>query len=165
MSEVHKIATYRWLLRKFEPLPARYRDLRHRTPEPTRGRARTVFADLVHARLLPVRQSIGQFLSAYAPRAIVRGPPGGQWLRVGSDSTPRPGVLLGWVRTRLEACGAQTQGGTGVWDQESRARRGPRRLSWPLPTTMAGTFSGGLISAQGGSYFESTIGGGRQTLR
>ena len=29
--------------------------------------------DLVYARLLPVRQSIGQFLSAFAPESLVRG--------------------------------------------------------------------------------------------
>jgi len=71
MSQVHKIASYEWLLRHAKRFLL---DTAVSTPE-----ARTFpwprpdgFRDLAEARLLPVRQALGQFLSAYAPRTIVR---------------------------------------------------------------------------------------------
>lgn len=61
--------------------------------------------DLVYCRLLPVRQTIGQFLAAYAPAALIAG------LRavtvshdVGLAAEGR--VALAWLRRRLGACGA-----------------------------------------------------------
>src|SRR5687767_7810370 len=61
--------------------------------------------DLVYSRLLPVRQSIGQFLAAYAPGALVDGL---QTVTVSHSSTiaAEGRVTLGWLRRRLEACGA-----------------------------------------------------------
>jgi len=61
--------------------------------------------DLVYSRLLPVRQSIGQFLSAYAPARLA------EKLRAvtvaHADSLTAEGrVLLAWLRRRLAACGA-----------------------------------------------------------
>jgi hypothetical protein len=161
MSEVHKIATYRWLLRNSSRFLL---DTAISTPD-----ARTYawprpdgFRDLVHARLLPVRQSIGQFLSAYAPRAIVRGlrevsVAGG----IGFDAEAR--VLLGWVRTRLEACGAQTQGGP-VCGTRRVAPGATSSLELAFAYNDGRHFFWRADFAQGGSYFESTIGGGRQTL-
>lgn len=61
--------------------------------------------DLVYSRLLPVRQTIGQFLAAYAPATLVDG------LRrvvvthhatLGAEGR----VTLEWLRRRLAACGA-----------------------------------------------------------
>lgn len=61
--------------------------------------------DLACARLLPVRQSIGQFLAAYAPDTLARG-----LMRVGIAHSPEfaaEAVALGtWCRERLAACGA-----------------------------------------------------------
>lgn len=61
--------------------------------------------DLVHARLLPVRQSIGQFLSAHAPAALVAG-----LARIvvkhGASRGAEARVLADWSRDRLVACGA-----------------------------------------------------------
>jgi hypothetical protein len=61
--------------------------------------------DLVYSRLLPVRQTIGQFLAAYAPARLVEG------LRTVTVShEPKVGaearVVLAWLRRRLAACGA-----------------------------------------------------------
>ena len=61
--------------------------------------------DLVYSRLLPVRQTIGQFLAAYAPGVLVEG------LRsVSVSHQPRLAaearVALAWLRRRLAACGA-----------------------------------------------------------
>jgi glucose-6-phosphate dehydrogenase assembly protein OpcA len=62
--------------------------------------------DLVYSRLLPVRQSMGQFLAAYPPATLVDG------LRVVSVSHgptyPAEGrAMLGWLRERLEDCGVE----------------------------------------------------------
>lgn len=61
--------------------------------------------DLVHARLLPVRQSIGQFLSGFAPAAL------GEGLRAvtvscGVDVEPEARALAEWATARLAECGA-----------------------------------------------------------
>lgn len=64
--------------------------------------------DLAHARLLHVRQSIGQFLSGYAPARLCENLVG-----ISSDYSPEYAaegrVLLGWARKRLVACGASEQ--------------------------------------------------------
>lgn len=61
--------------------------------------------DLAHARLLPVRQSLGQFLSGYSPSALADGL---QAVRIKCHESVRPEsrVLLAWVRERLLKCGA-----------------------------------------------------------
>ena len=89
MSQVHKIATYQWLLRNSNRFLL---DTAVSTPE-----ARTFpwprpdgFRDLAHARLLPVRQSVGQFLSAYAPGTIARGLRAVSRRAAAADSPPRP---------------------------------------------------------------------------
>ncbi|PTY03180.1 glucose-6-phosphate dehydrogenase [Opitutaceae bacterium EW11] len=66
---------------------------------------RDTVRDLASARLLPVRQSIGQFLSGYAPQALVDGLAA---VRVNSHpSLAAEGrVLVPWVRERLVNCGA-----------------------------------------------------------
>lgn len=61
--------------------------------------------DLACCRLLPVRQNIGQFLSAYAPAQLVDG------LRTvavrhGAALAAEARVLLAWLRERLAACEA-----------------------------------------------------------
>src|SRR5678815_3293925 len=60
--------------------------------------------DLVYCRLLPVRQSIGQFLAAYDPATLVDG------LNRVTVSHAEPlaaeaRVTLAWLRRRLAACG------------------------------------------------------------
>lgn len=65
--------------------------------------------DLVYCRLLPVRQSIGQFLAAYAPPVLVEA------LRVVTVShdpalAAEARVALAWLRRRLAACGAIVDG-------------------------------------------------------
>ncbi len=63
--------------------------------------------DLVYCRLLPVRQTIGQFLAAYAPAALAGG------LRTvvvrhGAELAAEAQVVQAWLRRRLAACGADT---------------------------------------------------------
>jgi hypothetical protein len=61
--------------------------------------------DLVYARLLPVRQSLGQFLSGFSPERLTEGLQG---VRVGHtlERAAEARVLLSWLHGRLEACGA-----------------------------------------------------------
>jgi hypothetical protein len=161
MSQVHKIASYEWLLRHAKRFLL---DTAVSTPE-----VRTFswprpdgYRDLAEARLLPVRQALGQFLSAYAPRTIIRDL---QAVTVagGLAFAAEARVLLEWARVRLEACGAAAQGGpryevgriaTGATSslELAFAYNDGRRLLWRADF------------AQGNSYFESTIGGSRQTL-
>jgi hypothetical protein len=61
--------------------------------------------DLAFARLLPVRQSIGQFLASYAPNALAED------LRAVTVSHAEPlaaeaRALLRWLKQRVSACGA-----------------------------------------------------------
>jgi len=117
--------------------------------------------DLVHARLLPVRQSLGQFLSRYPEAALVSG------LRTVA-LTHRPTlaaegrVLLGWLRERLVRCGATDRVNFTVS---------------PLPAAITGSFSlsfgyetdskffrwtGDLAKRH--ALFEADFGTGRTTL-
>jgi hypothetical protein len=61
--------------------------------------------DLVYARLLPVRQSVGQFLSRYARSVLAEGLIS---VTVGHDPAmaAEGQVLLDWCMKRIEACGA-----------------------------------------------------------
>jgi hypothetical protein len=63
--------------------------------------------DLVYCRLLPIRQSIGQFLAVYPPEKIVTGL---RSVTLTHDETldAEGRVLLGWLKRRLTACGAKT---------------------------------------------------------
>lgn len=62
--------------------------------------------DLAHARLLPVRQTIGQFLSAYAPAKIVDGLIGVSLVHTPAVAAEAR-VLAKWLTDRLVACGAK----------------------------------------------------------
>ena len=62
--------------------------------------------DLVYSRLLPVRQTIGQFLSSYEPAELVRGLCS---VTVGhnADLAAEARVTLSWLLRRLAACGGE----------------------------------------------------------
>jgi hypothetical protein len=161
MSQVHKIATYQWLLRNSNRFLL---DTAVSTPE-----ARSFawprpdgFRDLVHARLLPVRQSIGQFLSAYAPADIVRG------LRTvtmagAAGFSAEARVLLDWARTRLEACGTPAQGGPACTIRPEVAGTASS-LELNFAYDDGRRFLWRADFAHSSAYFESTLGGSRQTL-
>ena len=161
MSQVHKIASYEWLLRNAKRFLL---DTAVSTPE-ARTHAwprRDGFRDLAEARLLPVRQAIGQFLSAYPPRVIVRdlrtvivaGAPG---------CAAEARVLLDWVRVRLEACGAPADGGP-TYEVRKTAAGATSSLELTFSYDDGRRFLWRAEFTQGNSYFESTIGGARQTL-
>ena len=60
--------------------------------------------DLVNARLLPVRQSLGQFLSGFEPARLVDGLQSVK-LYHRERYAPEARVLLQWFQTRLKKCG------------------------------------------------------------
>lgn len=64
--------------------------------------------DLVSARLLPVRQTIGQFLSAYAPTVLVAGLRG-VVISYGPTRWAEARVLSDWIHGRLADCGAAAE--------------------------------------------------------
>ena len=161
MSQVHKIATYQWLLRNSSRFLL---DTAVSTPE-----ARTFawprpdgFRDLVNARLLPVRQSIGQFLSAFAPATIAGGL---QKVTVmgAIEFAAEARVLLEWAMARLEACGAPAQGGP-VGAVRPLAAGSTSSLELNFGYADSRRFLWRADFAQGGAYFESTLGGSRQIL-
>jgi hypothetical protein len=61
--------------------------------------------DLAQARLLPVRQSLGQFLAAYPPALLIEGLRG-ITVHHGADLGAEARVLAGWLQSRLRRCGA-----------------------------------------------------------
>jgi Glucose-6-P dehydrogenase subunit len=61
--------------------------------------------DLAASRLLPVRQTLGQFLSAYSPSTLVANLSGVS-VRHGAGRRAEARVLAEWARARLVACGA-----------------------------------------------------------
>jgi hypothetical protein len=61
--------------------------------------------DLVYCRLLPVRQTIGQFLAVYPPARLVDGLRG-VCVAHAEPLAAEGRVLLAWLRRRLAACGA-----------------------------------------------------------
>ena len=161
MSQVHKINTYEWLLRNSRRFLL---DTAVSTPE-----AATYpwprpdgFRDLARARLLPVRQSIGQFLSAFAPDRIARGLK--SVMLVGQAGFSAEGrVLLDWTRERLAACGAA---GPAAPAYATRVAAPGATLSLEMTFTYADRryFHWCAEFARGGAAFDADLGGGRQTL-
>jgi glucose-6-phosphate dehydrogenase assembly protein OpcA len=118
--------------------------------------------DLVYSRLLPVRQSIGQFLAAYSPAMLVDG------LRSvtvshAANVAAEGRVMLGWLRRRLEACGATPAQFTSTVDALKNG--GGKSLGVEFAYAETARFfrwSGDL--ATGHALFESVFGGTRTRL-
>ena len=64
--------------------------------------------DLVYSRLLPVRQTVGQFLARYEPKVLVDGLRT-VTVRHGTPYAAEARSTLGWLQRRLCACGAQVK--------------------------------------------------------
>lgn len=111
-----------------------------------------VLRDLVYSRLLPVRQTVGQYLAGFAPEIIAGGL---QQVTVihGADLIAEGRVLSAWLARRLAACGAQ--------DLDFALQPGEvRTLAVTLHYTQAAKrfqWRGDLTS--GHAHFESTLSG------
>ena len=161
MSQVNKIATYQWLLRNsrrflFDTSVSIPEARSYEWPRPDG------FRDLVHARLLPVRQSIGQFLSAHPPEAIARGL---ELVTIACrpEYAAEARVLLAWTRARVEACGAA---GAAAANYRTKVVPAGATSSLELTITCADGryFFWRADFAGGNAYFESTLGGRRRSL-
>ena len=102
-----KLADYRYLLGRakrvlLDSAIAPADALTYPWPNPSTTR------DLVYCRLLPVRQTIGQFLAAYAPERLADGLVA-VTVRHGSDLAADGRVVQAWLRRRLTACGAEIE--------------------------------------------------------
>jgi hypothetical protein len=115
--------------------------------------------DLVYARLLPVRQSIGQFLSAYAPATLTEGLREIR-IRTSPDLAAEGRVLLRWARQRLENCGAPS---SATYAHEATVAK-PR--SFELVCSYAGAkgflWRGDL--SRGSALIEADFGKGKTSL-
>jgi hypothetical protein len=103
-SESGKLADYQYLLSRanrvlLDSAVAPEGALTYPWPKPEALR------DLAFARLLPVRQSIGQFLASYPPEVLAGGLRS-VTVRHSGELGAEARALLRWVRGRLLACGA-----------------------------------------------------------
>lgn len=115
--------------------------------------------DLVYCRLLPVRQTIGQFLSAYSPDAIAGGLRGVTVAH--ADSLAAEGrVTLAWLRRRLAACGAEVDG--LAMNSVSAASGGLAVDFEYAPPEKFFRWHGDLTTRQ--ALFEADFGAGKTTL-
>lgn len=116
-----------------------------------------VVRDLAHARLLPVRQSIGQFLSAYEPARIISG-------LTGVTLTHQPAVaaearvLATWLKGRLSDCGAKDITVENIKQAEGVSFE----LNFNYANAQRFHWRGDL--AHGVGRFEADFGTGRTTL-
>jgi hypothetical protein len=118
-SEAAKLADYRYLLTTakrvlIDSATAPADAINYAWPRPENVR------DLAFARLLPVRQSIGQFLSRYPVLALSAGL---KSIRLGHGAgvAAEARVLLCWLRDRMAACGA-TGEALGIEQSEGAPR-------------------------------------------
>jgi len=103
-ASIHRLSEYQYLLRRSERIliDSAIADLGISSfvwPRPE------VVRDLVYARLLPVRQSIGQLLSGYEPAKLIEGL---HAVTVAHDEklSAEGRVMLAWTQERLAGCGA-----------------------------------------------------------
>jgi hypothetical protein len=104
-SDNSRLAAYRYLLTRakrvmIDSATAPADALTYPWPKPEALR------DLVYARLLPVRQSLGQFLSRYPMASLCEGL-GSATLVHAPEVAAEARVLLKWVQDRLGKCGSR----------------------------------------------------------
>ena len=106
-ASIHRLSEYQYLLRRSERIlvDSAIADEGLSTfvwPRPE------AVSDLVYARLLPVRQSIGQLLSGYEPATLIDGLHS-VTIAHGEKLSAEGRVLLAWTRERLVGCGAPAE--------------------------------------------------------
>jgi glucose-6-phosphate dehydrogenase assembly protein OpcA len=116
-----------------------------------------VVRDLAFARLLPVRQTIGQFLSAYKPATLIDGL-NGVVLAYQPAVAAEARVLAKWLKERLTDCGA------GDVDVLARERADGVSFELDFTYTNAHHFHWRGDLAHGSGHFEADFGTGKTTL-
>lgn len=127
--------------------------LTHPWPKPD------VVRDLVYARLLPVRQSVGQFLSRYPMDAICEGL---QRVDVGhgAELAAEGRVLTSWLKDRVGQCGKNQAVSTFAQDP----KLAPRALAIRFTYAGGKTFTWEGDTAGGGAMFKANFGSGETLL-
>lgn len=114
--------------------------------------------DLAYARLLPVRQSIGQFLSRYPMATLCEGLTKAT-VTYGETLTAEAAVLLAWVKNRIGQCGKNQ----AAFELTAGASS-PTALSLAFIYAGAKAFAWSCDFATGHAQFEADFGTGRTTL-
>lgn len=116
--------------------------------------------DLVYSRLLPVRQTVGQFLAGYPPAKLADG-----LQAVTVEHTVELGaegrVVLAWLRRRLAGCGVPDDGA----QFRTERHEGDRKLAIHFKyagATSAFAWRGDLATGQ--AQFTAEFGGGRAEM-
>jgi hypothetical protein len=115
--------------------------------------------DLVAARLLPVRQGLGQFLSRYPMEALCSGL-GSVALEHGPGLAAEGRVLLGWFKDRIASCGRNQAVFSCAPAADPKAR--VLAVSFRYEGGKAFSWRGDLDA--GHALFEADFGSGKTTL-
>ena len=119
-----------------------------------------VVRDLAYARLLPVRQAIGQFLSGFAPASIIGGLDG-VTVRHGTAHAAEAQGLAGWARSRLGDCGAAV--GLPV-EVETGAELPANDIELSFRYSNGQNFSWRGDTVKGCAHFKAAIGGAHSEM-
>lgn len=123
----------------------------------------TVIRDLALARILPVRQSLGQFLSSFSPQQLVRNLVSVEVLHAeGLAGEGRH--LLQWCRNCLQACSAAANGtsagnGTAYRLTQTTAERCLLQLKWTYAPGNAASLEWLQQSRDGNSRLQACLDG------
>jgi hypothetical protein len=157
-SESAKLADYHYLLTAAKRVlidsataPAGAIDYPWPRPENVR--------DLAFARLLPVRQAIGQFLSRYPAGDIARGIRS-ITLEHGAAVVAEARALFPWVKGRVEACGASAE----TSELAPSAKLAPSAFALTFSYGDRRFFRWTATMAAGRSTFTANFGGGRTSM-
>ncbi len=156
-SEAARLADYRYLLTTarrvlIDGATAPADALNYAWPRPENVR------DLAYARMLPVRQSIGQFLSRYPVTSLTKGLTS-ITLGHGAEVAAEARVLLGWIRDRMAA-----SGGLDTSAKVAGPEGTPRSLALHFAYEGGKTFSWTADMATGRATFDADFGGGRTVM-
>jgi glucose-6-phosphate dehydrogenase assembly protein OpcA len=156
-SEAAKLADYRYLLTTarrvlIDSATAPADALNYAWPRPENVR------DLAYARMLPVRQSIGQFLGRYPVKALTKGLTS-VTLGHGTEVAAEARVLLGWISDRMSASGG-FEGPAKVTGPEGA----PRSFALRFAYGDRKVFSWTADMATGRATFDADFGSGRTVM-
>jgi hypothetical protein len=156
-SEAAKLADYRYLLTTakrvlIDSATAPADSISYAWPRPENVR------DLAFARLLPVRQSIGQFLSRYPVAALAKGLTSIR-LAHGADVAAEARVLLAWLKDRIGASGA-----AGNLGELSGPEGAPGSFALTFAYDGPKSFSWKADMADGHATFDADFGAGRTVM-
>jgi Glucose-6-phosphate dehydrogenase subunit len=156
-SETARLADYRYLLTTarrvlIDSATAPADALAYAWPRPENVR------DLAFARLLPVRQSIGQFLGRYPVASLANGLTA-ITLEHGSEVGAEARILLAWIRDRIGAAGAAEVPANATGPQGS-----PGSLSLSFSYDAGKSFSWKADVKSGHATFDADFGSGRTVM-